>query len=75
MPDRPGWGSPPGLGNALDGGFVPTKESPGDFDACWETAGVVSRLLDPVLLDFTRRRAAQTTRFGGAFFIAEGAAE
>ena len=43
-----------------------------------ELAGVDFDLLDsldPVLLDWTNRRAAQKTRFGGELFIAESAAD
>ena len=62
----------------LDGSFVTGKVEPNDFDACWELAGVDFDLLDsldPVLLDWTNRRAAQKTRFGGELFIAESAAD
>ena len=43
----------------IDGSFVTAKEHPGDFDACWELAGVVASRLDPVLLIFDPGRAAQ----------------
>jgi hypothetical protein len=59
----------------LDGSFVTTKELPGDFDSCWEIAGVDAGLLDRELLDFSNRRAAQTARYGGELFPAETAAE
>ncbi|HEV7773343.1 MAG TPA: hypothetical protein VGO48_08685 [Conexibacter sp.] len=59
----------------LDGSFVTAKELPGDFDACWEIAGVDASRLDPELLDFTNRRAAQKARYGGELFPAETAAE
>jgi hypothetical protein len=59
----------------LDGSFVTAKEEPGDFDACWEAAGVDPDLLDPVLLTFAHRRAAQKARFGGELFPAESAAD
>jgi len=59
----------------LDGSFVSEKELPGDFDACWEMSGVDAGLLDPVLLDFSDRRAAQKTRYGGELFPAQAAAE
>jgi hypothetical protein len=58
----------------LDGSFVTAKDEPGDFDACWETAGVRATLLDPVLLDFANARAVQKERFGGEFFPAEAIA-
>jgi hypothetical protein len=59
----------------LDGSFVTAKEEPIDFDACWETAGVDSDLLDHVLLTFSNRRAAQKERFGGELFPAEAVAD
>jgi Family of unknown function (DUF6932) len=58
----------------LDGSFVSEKDVPGDFDACWEAAGVDPGALDPVLLDFSHRRAAQKAKFGGEFFVANQAA-
>jgi hypothetical protein len=59
----------------LDGSFVTAKELPGDFDACWEIAGVNASRLDRALLDFNNRRAAQKARYGGELFPAETAAE
>ncbi len=59
----------------VDGSFVTGKEEPGDFDACWEIAGVDSALLDPVLLQFSDARAAQKARFGGELFPAEAIAD
>jgi hypothetical protein len=49
----------------LNGSFVTTKDEPGDFDACWDPAGVDLDVLDPVLTDFSAGRAAQKARFGG----------
>lgn len=59
----------------LDGSFVTTKEEPGDFDACWEVAGVDAARLNRVLLTFADARRAQKERFGGELFPAEAAAE
>jgi hypothetical protein len=59
----------------LDGSFVTATEVPGDFDACWETAGVDPDLLDPVLLTFANPRAAQKERFHGELFPAAAAAD
>jgi hypothetical protein len=59
----------------INGSFVTAKNEPGDFDACWEAGGVDSRLLDPVLLDFSDRRRAQKARFSGELFPAEVPAE
>ena len=52
----------------LDGSFVTDKPAPGDFDACWDPAGVDPQLLDPVFLDFAHGRRNQKRRFGGEFF-------
>ena len=59
----------------IDGSFVSAKERPGDFDACWEAAGVDPDLLDPVLLTFDDARAAQKARLGGELFPVESAAD
>jgi uncharacterized protein DUF6932 len=55
----------------LDGSFVTAKDSPNDYDACWETSGVDPGLLHAVFFDFTHRRAAQKARFQGEFFPAD----
>lgn len=54
----------------LDGSFVTTKLLPGDYDGAWEPAGVDPRRLDPVLLDFTNRRAAMKAKYLGELFPA-----
>lgn len=59
----------------LDGSFVTQKSFPGDFDACWDPAGVDVSLLDPVFLDFTNRRAAQKARFRGELFLSTAPAD
>ena len=53
----------------LDGSFVTSKNHPGDFDGCWDPDGVDATKLDPVLLDFTNRRAAQKRKYHGELFI------
>jgi Family of unknown function (DUF6932) len=58
----------------LDGSFVTEKDFPGDFDGCWEAANVDPGKLDPVLLDFSNRRAAQKAKFGGELFVASRSA-
>jgi hypothetical protein len=55
----------------LNGSFVSTKETPDDFDACWDVVGVDENLLDMVLLDFSSRRAAQKAKYKGELFIAD----
>jgi hypothetical protein len=59
----------------LDGSFITAKEFPGDYDACWYTAGFVLVALDPVLLNFTNKRAAQKAKHLGEFFPANIKAE
>ena len=54
----------------LDGSFVTSKETPNDFDACWEEAGAVPESLDPVLLRFDASRAEQKARYLGELFPA-----
>ncbi len=58
----------------LNGSFVSKKSYPNDFDGCWEPSGVRVADLDPVLLRFENRRAAQKAKFGGELFPASVAA-
>jgi hypothetical protein len=55
----------------LNGSFVTSKDLPGDFDACWSWQGVDETKIDPVLLDFSNKRAAQKAKYGGELFPAE----
>lgn len=52
----------------LDGSYVTGKPKPGDFDACWDPAGVDPARLDPVFLQFANGREAQKRVFKGEFF-------
>jgi hypothetical protein len=52
----------------LDGSFTGENPNPEDFDACWVPMGVDPRKLDPVLLDFSKKREAQKRKYGGEFF-------
>ena len=52
----------------LNGSFVTDKPNPGDFDCCWNTAGIDVSKLDPVFLEFADKRAAQKKKYGGEFF-------
>lgn len=52
----------------LDGSYVTAKSIPGDYDGCWDPAGMVRAKLDPVFLDFSNKRQAMKNRFGGEFF-------
>ena len=54
----------------IDGSFVTAKEQPDDFDGCWEVDGVDPDKLDPVLLEFSNRRAAQKAKFHAELFLA-----
>lgn len=54
----------------IDGSFVTDKESPNDFDACWEEAGVNIYALDPVLLMFDSLMTEQKTKYRGELFPA-----
>lgn len=58
----------------LDGSFVTAKPLPGDYDAAWEPRGVDPFLIDPVLLDFSRSRAAMKAKYCGEFFPASAPA-
>lgn len=55
----------------LDGSFVTSKDIPNDYDGCWDMNGVDVDLLDPILLKFDDRRAAQKAKYLGEFFPAD----
>jgi hypothetical protein len=55
----------------LDGSFITAKKIPGDFDGCWDVAGVDPTGLDPVLLTFDSGRAAQKAKYHGELFPAQ----
>jgi hypothetical protein len=59
----------------VNGSFVTSKEVPGDFDGCRDDTGVDYDLLDPVLLEFARHRAAQKAKFDGEMFVANWGAD
>ena len=64
----------------VDGSFVTQKESsfgapPNDFDGCWAVSKVDPTKLDPVLLDFSNKRAAQKAKFFGELFPAGSPAD
>ena len=52
----------------LDGSYVTAKPIPGDYDACWNPAGVDPAKLDPVFKDFSNQRQAQKAKFRGEYF-------
>jgi hypothetical protein len=53
----------------FDGSFVSSSPNPGDFDGCWDPVGVDGAKLDPVLLDFKNKRAAQKAKYRGEMFM------
>lgn len=55
----------------IDGSFVTAKETPNDYDGCWDIDGVDPQRLDPVLLQFSHRRVAQKTKYLGELFPAQ----
>lgn len=59
----------------IDGSFVTAKAEPGDFDGCWEMEGVNPDKLDPVLLKFANKRAAQKAKYRGELFLADSQAD
>jgi hypothetical protein len=54
----------------LDGSFTTGKPHPADYDGCWDHQGIDFALLDPVLLDFSHKRAAQKRKYLGEMFPA-----
>ena len=54
----------------LDGSFVTEKELPQDYDGAWDPVGVDPYRLDPVLLDFSKGRAAMKSKYMGELFPA-----
>jgi hypothetical protein len=49
----------------LDGSFVTDKHTPGDYDLCWDRAGVDRRLLHPVIEMVAPPRTEQKRRYRG----------
>lgn len=49
----------------LDGSYVTDKAVPGDYDLCWDTAGVDWNALDPALLDVDFPRTLQQLKYRG----------
>ena len=52
----------------LDGSFVTAKETPGDFDACWELDGTDIERVPRVFFMLDYRRAGLKARFKGELF-------
>lgn len=55
----------------IDGSFVTSKEVPGDYDGCWERAGMTLSLLDPILQQPFSNRYQQKAKYRGEWFPAE----
>jgi hypothetical protein len=55
----------------LDGSFITAKPHPGDYDGLWDLTGVDHAALDPVLLDFKNKRAAQKAKYFGEMFLVQ----
>jgi len=51
----------------VDGSYVTENPAPGDYDVCWEPAGVDHFKLDPVFFDMRNKRATQKAKFKGEF--------
>ena len=58
----------------LDGSFISQKDLPEDYDGAWDTQGVDPLRLDPVLLDFSNKRAAMKSKYLGELFPATATA-
>ncbi|GAB3234999.1 hypothetical protein J0A67_19585 [Algoriphagus aestuariicola] len=61
----------------IDGSFTTRKETPTDFDACWDVLGVDLPKLKtkfPTMLDFSNHRENQKKRYKGEFFPAQASA-
>jgi hypothetical protein len=51
----------------VDGSFVTAKTDPGDFDVCYESGSIDFSLLEPILKDFSNRRATQKQKYRVSF--------
>ncbi|WP_395140267.1 DUF6932 family protein [Armatimonas sp.] len=58
----------------VNGSFTTAKELPGDFDACWDTAGVDFDRLDDIFFKLRSPRTKMKARFGGELFPANAGA-
>jgi hypothetical protein len=59
----------------VDGSFVTDKPDPGDFDCCWEEAGVNESKLPPEMRDIEYPRRAQKEKYRGDIFPAHWVAD
>jgi hypothetical protein len=58
----------------VNGSFTTAKELPGDFDACWDTAGVDFDHLTDIFFQLRHPRTEMKARFGGELFPASASA-
>ncbi|WP_428489108.1 DUF6932 family protein [Rhodopila sp.] len=54
----------------LDGSFTTGKPHPDYYDGCWDHNSIDFARLDPVLLNFTRKREEQKRKYQGEMFPA-----
>lgn len=52
----------------INGSFVTSKESPGDYDGCWDATGVDRRMLDPIFLDYDEDTEIQKVKYRGEMY-------
>ena len=52
----------------LDGSYVTSKESPGDWDAAFDPVGVMPDRLDPILIKHDDGRRAMRAKYSGDIF-------
>lgn len=55
----------------LDGSFITSKETPRDYDGCWNIEGVDFDSIDVRLLTFDADRRTQKAAFKGEMFLAD----
>lgn len=59
----------------VNGSFVTSKRTPGDFDACWDPRGVVRERLPATLVVYDVARRGMRAAYGGEFFVADDPAD
>ncbi len=60
----------------INGSFITTKETPKDYDMCWDVTGVIRNGFDPILLQLAPPRLAMKIKYKGDIFpahLSEGA--
>jgi hypothetical protein len=59
----------------VNGSFVTNKRAPGDFDACWDSAGVIRKLLPATIVAYDVARRGMRATYGGEIFVADDPAD